>query len=254
VIEAVLKGFQDWVEKLSGRSRAPTYGSLLGPDILLTSAYYEQFHQLGWFQLCLGCISYKWSQAVEAYYAQTCPTFDGVTWAISFISLLWKLTRKLWQNRNQIVHGKTVEETVANQMSVLHERVTSLYRQHSKNPYYVLPRHEYLFTQRSLNYRLGMSYDSINCWLRSAAEAHHILEFQQRHLQEMAATVFQCLRPPSVRPNRHSDTDSSYTPSSLHSLTSPSYVQTDGTESLLPPPAGLLSHLPQVQHLHRQFV
>jgi hypothetical protein len=78
VIEAIMKGFKDWEEKPSGRSRAPTYGSLLGPDILLTSVYYEQFYQLGWFQLCLGRISHKWSQAVAAYHLQTCPTFDEV--------------------------------------------------------------------------------------------------------------------------------------------------------------------------------
>jgi hypothetical protein len=73
VIEAILKGFKDWEEQPSGRSRAPTYGSLLGPDILLTSAYYEQFYRLGWFQLCLGHISHKWSQAVVAYHLHPCP-------------------------------------------------------------------------------------------------------------------------------------------------------------------------------------
>jgi hypothetical protein len=35
------------------RSRAPTYGSVYGPDILLTSVYYEHLNQLGWFQFCL---------------------------------------------------------------------------------------------------------------------------------------------------------------------------------------------------------
>jgi hypothetical protein len=32
---------------------------------------------------------------------------------------------------------------------------------------YVLPRREYLFSQRSLHQRLNMSYDSNNCWLHS---------------------------------------------------------------------------------------
>jgi uncharacterized protein with HEPN domain len=193
VIAGIMKGFKDWEEKPSGRSRAHTYGSLLGPDILLTSAYYEQFYQLGWFQLCLGRISHQWSQAVVAYHLHTCPTFDDVRWATSFISLLWKFTQDLWKTRNQLVHEKTVEETVAIQLSVIHEKVTSLYRQYTEQPYYVLPWHEYLFTQRFLHYRLGMSYDSIKCWIRSVEEARHILEFQQKHLQEDGRDSFQML-------------------------------------------------------------
>ncbi len=48
----------------SSQSWDPTYGSLAGPDILLTNAYYEQFHKLGWFQFCLGRITLKWSHTV----------------------------------------------------------------------------------------------------------------------------------------------------------------------------------------------
>ncbi len=51
VVKAIMKGFQDWITPPLHRSRSPTYGSLFGPDILLMSAYYEQFHQLGWFNL-----------------------------------------------------------------------------------------------------------------------------------------------------------------------------------------------------------
>jgi hypothetical protein len=88
VLQAIMKGFQDWITPSPVRSQAPTYGSLRGPGVILTSAYYEQFHQLGWFQLCLGRLSKRWSNALSAYYANTSPNFDSEQWVTSFISTL----------------------------------------------------------------------------------------------------------------------------------------------------------------------
>jgi hypothetical protein len=190
VIRAIMNGFKDWIDPPSGRSRAPTYGSLHGPDVLLTSAYYEQYHQLGWFQLCLGRIGKLWSKAVSAYYANTCPKFDSGRWATSVIAIMWQFTKQLWLHRNQIIHGRTVDEAATNQMACLHDKVKFLYKQYEDNSSYVLPRHEYLFTQRPLDYRLAMSYDSITCWLRSVEEARLILDFQQQNLRETARTIF----------------------------------------------------------------
>jgi hypothetical protein len=53
------QGFWDWLSPPTLHSQAPTYGSLLPQDILLTSAYYKQFHQIGWYHCCLGRISRK---------------------------------------------------------------------------------------------------------------------------------------------------------------------------------------------------
>jgi len=57
VCAALLHGFRDWIDPPTVCYHTPTSGSLRGPDILLTEAYYEQFHQLSWFQLCLGRVS-----------------------------------------------------------------------------------------------------------------------------------------------------------------------------------------------------
>jgi hypothetical protein len=96
-------------------------------------------------------------------------------------------------------------------MSLLHDKVTYLYRQYTENSSYILPRHEHLFTQRSLENRLQMSYDSIQCWIRSGEDARHILDFQQHHLQATAATMFQLFRS-SPTQEVTSEIDSSYTP------------------------------------------
>jgi hypothetical protein len=39
----------------------------------------------------------------------------------------------------------------------------------------VLARHRYLFTSRTLEQRLSLSYDDVTCWLRSVDEARHQL-------------------------------------------------------------------------------
>lgn len=232
VIQTIIQGFHHWVATPPGHSHAPTYGSLFCPDMILTGAYFEQFNQLGLFQVCLGRISKLWSRAVSSYHASTSPVFDTDRWATSFISLLWKFTRKMWNYRNQIVHGATVDEAVSTQMSLLHEKVTSLYNKYTENPSYVLPRHEYLFTQRTLQYRLQMSYDSINCWLRSVEEARNILEFQERHLQETAATFFRLFRSSASTSDQASNSDFSYSPSMTPSITSHSLARTGSTDSL----------------------
>ncbi len=94
----------------------------------------------------------------------------------------------------------------------------------------MLPCHEHLFTQRSLDQCLQLSYDSINCWLRSVHEARYILEFQQRHLQETAAAVFRLFRPSATTTT--SDAESSYILSSTPSTMSLSLARTPSTLSL----------------------
>jgi hypothetical protein len=106
-----------------------------------------------------------------------------------------------------------VDKAVSTQLSILHNKVTYQYQQYQNISSYVLPRHEYLFTQRSLDYRLKMSYDSISCWLWSVEEACHILMTQQRHLQETATVIFQTFRPQPTLPEETTDSDSTYAPS-----------------------------------------
>jgi hypothetical protein len=219
VVEAIMTGFKDWITPPQRRSRVSTFSSLMGPDTLVTSAYYEQFHRLGWFRLCLGRISLKWSRAAAAYHTSTHSTFNGDRWAAAFILLVWKITRQLWHHRNQIVHGAMVEEVVSTQLSALHDKVTQMYWQYQETPSCILPHHEYLFTKCSLEHRLKMSYDSITCWIRSVEEACTILEFQQdtsgkqpqlcfkasglyRHFQTMIQTTILHIPYPNEHPTR----------------------------------------------------
>jgi hypothetical protein len=79
VTKSIIQGFTHWVTPLAGRSRAPTTGSLAGPDDLLTAAYYEQFYELHWFQCCLGRISCKWHSAVTGYWKKAGKKLEAST-------------------------------------------------------------------------------------------------------------------------------------------------------------------------------
>jgi hypothetical protein len=203
-----------------------------GPDLLVTSAYYKQFYQIGWFQLCLGRISQLWSRAVTAYHKDTHPNYDGTHWAGNFIHLVWKFTRQLWNHRNQIVHGDTVESTVTRQIHTLQEKVRLLYQRNQEEPAYILPRHEYLFTQRPLEYRLKLSYDAITCWIRSVEEAHAILDFQKRHHRETATVLFQSFRLTRPTSNINHDSDYTYIPSQRTNTTTLTLSRTNSTASM----------------------
>jgi hypothetical protein len=159
-----MKGFNNWLHPSATRSRATTFGSLARPDVWLTSAYYEQFHQLGWLKFCLSRIRLPWSETVIAYKREEHPIFDSTHWASTVISLLWQFTRDCWHFRNQIVHGETVHEAINHQMQQLHDKVAHQYQSFQDNNTYILPCHHHLITTKTLEESLRMSYDSITYW------------------------------------------------------------------------------------------
>jgi hypothetical protein len=96
MVQTILHGFDSWLSPSEQtRSRTPTYGSLLPGDIHLTSAYYDQFHKIGWFQLCLGRINSKWAVVIRAYKSTQQVPNDSKPWTKSLITALWRFKLKL---------------------------------------------------------------------------------------------------------------------------------------------------------------
>ena len=106
----ILHGFSAWLTPDSSHARAHTFGSLLTAGIALTSAFYEQYHKLGWYQTCWGRITRGWSKALEEYNIQAGTTLESQYWSSSLIENLRVLTMGLWRHRNQIEHGDSIEE------------------------------------------------------------------------------------------------------------------------------------------------
>jgi hypothetical protein len=56
VVDAIAHGMIVWTNPQQGEQvqvHALTAGSLRGPDVLLMTAFSEQFHSIGWFQLLM---------------------------------------------------------------------------------------------------------------------------------------------------------------------------------------------------------
>jgi hypothetical protein len=190
VVAAIQHGFQQWCQETSRQhARALTAGSLRGPDAVLTSAFHEQFRDIGWYQLCLGRVSTKWASAVSQYHPN--PLQDGgLQWTSIFIAALWSFSTSMWKHRNEVVHGATVEEQTQWQLTQLRSQITSYYAKYAENPALVLPRHRCLFTSRTEEERHQSSYDSMSAWLRSVDEALLVVQHHDAHLREMSRVFF----------------------------------------------------------------
>jgi hypothetical protein len=86
VVITIMHGFRVWLTPMSLTSRAATVGSLKGQDILLTTAYHEQLHSIGWYQLSLGRVSKYWMATIKYYRDQGSVHMDPEYWTSLFIN------------------------------------------------------------------------------------------------------------------------------------------------------------------------
>jgi len=220
-----MHGFQVRLTPSNSTSRAPTAGSLKGQDILLTTAYHEQLHSIGWYQLSLGRVSKYWLATFKYFHNQGSVHMDPEYWTSLFINYVWNFTKAMWQNRNLIVHGATSEEQAIRELEQLSMQIKQHYDSYTTNSGYVLPHHAYLFNHRSLSQRSQLSYDGMKCWLLSVDEARQILIFQENYLRETSQQVMNLFYPNQQSPESSSSADSTYNPSDLEDAT----IHTDST-------------------------
>jgi hypothetical protein len=211
LVEAFLHGFRDWLDPSFAQlqcSRPPSFGSLFPVKVLITQAYAELFHTIGWFQLCLGRISRKLHEVHKACLPPARP-YDSVCWGAQLISHHWKFTRGMWHHHNALVHGADAEASAQRILSTLRNEVRQHYSAFETMEGYVLARHRYLFTTRTLDQRSKLSYDYVNCWLRSVRLARQLLEAHVASLRATSARFFGPFQPHASE----QDTDESYHPS-----------------------------------------
>jgi hypothetical protein len=131
---------------------------------------------------------------VEAFIRREQQTIHPAQWTSAFITHVWIFTRSVWNHRNQILHGATAEDSAAILRREQHDKVREYYNLFRDNSTFLLPRHHYLFTQRTLQDCLQSSYDHNSCRLRSVEEARSILLNQEVHLRRTSALFFSMFR------------------------------------------------------------
>ena len=228
IIDAILCGFSIWTkDPTTTQARAPTAGSLRGPDAILTTAFREQFHEIGWYHMCLGRISKLWASALCQYKHPSPPLDGGLHWVSQSILALWQYSRDLWKFRNEIVHGATVEAQAARRISTLRDTITMHYEAYATHSTIILPRHQFLFESRPLEERVRGSYDAMAAWIRSVEEAISVQQHNTAQQQALAQRFF----PSTTGSGRDqtNDSDSSYTYQSSDSVATLSLEPTVAT-------------------------
>jgi hypothetical protein len=216
VIDAILHGITSWLEFPNGdqRIRAPTVGSLKAADVILTAAFQEQYHTIGWFQLHLGRLSNKWEQALVAYSTRAGTTSMHHQWTTQVILHLWQFIKSMWMLRNTVVHGTDAQHSAELILQELRQQIRALYQEFNHNPRIILPRHSHLFTSRTLDQRLQYSYDHITCWIRSVTEAKLTLQHHDLLLCEQSSRYFHPInQPPPHHAQEDDSSQDSYSPS-----------------------------------------
>jgi hypothetical protein len=70
------------------------------------------------------------------------------------------------------------------------DKVRECYEAYQTNPTFILPHHQYLFTSRSLDQRLKLDIDSLNCWIRSVEDAIQALLHHNNKQKQRSARYF----------------------------------------------------------------
>jgi len=228
IIDAISHGFTSWFQRTDPQVvRAQTAGSLRGPDTVLTSAFYEQFREIGWGSMSLGRISRCWVSSVTQYSPTSSVHDTSLQWSSIFIAALWKFSRDLWKFRNEVVHGATIEEQATRQLEQWKAQITQYYTKFHDNPDFVLGRHQFLFQSRSMEERLQASYDTMAAWIRSVEEAIKVVRHHEDNLRELTQVFFPTSHPTDSTA-QDSESDSTYT---YHSIGSEEDLSLDPTEA-----------------------
>jgi hypothetical protein len=153
IASAIIHGISQWNLCQSGTStqqHSPYIGSLKPLDIAITQAYTDQTNPIGWDNLLRGRLSILWEKA----YAMA-STLPGNTLVSSgrvdkIIPILWDYSQSIWEYRNGIVHGRTIEEQAALEIKAAQTEISLAYEEYTYN-HFIIPNHSHhLFTSRSL--------------------------------------------------------------------------------------------------------
>lgn len=193
VIDAINHGTLEW-ERTQRQPHtsvhAKTRGSLQGPDMLLTMAFTDQFQNIGWLHLLMGRLSRKWGAAVSLYGNKPNDSNFQTMWTAQAITSLWKYTRSIWGYRNTVVHGATDQEKADKIIEQTATKVREFYSKFTTTPTFILQRHHYLFTSRTLSQRLKLDIDSMNCWIRSVEDAVQALRHHEQQQRAHSSRYF----------------------------------------------------------------
>jgi len=107
---------------------------------------------------------------------------------------LHSLSLEVWEFRNDILHGATLEQSRAIARAATQEQVTRLYELYTSGSLLLLARDGYLFTRKSLTMRLAGDTDTLLRWIRIVELAVKSYEGYHHKIQQNAERFFRSFR------------------------------------------------------------
>jgi hypothetical protein len=190
ILQNILHGVSEWLASQEDHPDlvSPTRGRAWPLDQLTTRAFSDQ-NRIGWLPFLRGHISVYWRHALV--YAHPKKDEEAVD------SLLKKLVKQLftfslavWELRNGVLHGVTIEESRAIQLELAQEKVAQAYNRYYGDPNIIRGRDAYLFTKKSLTERCMADRDTLLQWLRSVEVAMGIQDSIRTKASKNAAKYF----------------------------------------------------------------
>lgn len=139
---SILHGIENWeisMYETSFCQRAPTCGSVRPTDILITQAYTEQRH-IGWDSFLRGRITKLWNKAYQHVYTKANNTTSSTSWSSKLIKVILDYSFSLWEYRNGVLHGHTIEENEAKESEKISSQIRTAYMKYQEDPHIIPSR------------------------------------------------------------------------------------------------------------------
>ncbi len=180
ITSSIIHGMEQWAVGIydsSHKQKAPSQGSVVPIDMLLTQAYSDQTSYIGLENFLRGRISNSWGKAYLPHQqVKKRWITSSSTWASNLIQIILEYSSSLWEFRNGVLHSHTIEETAAKEFNSITTRIRTAYQTYQEDPFHVPSHWRSLFISRTLDQCLKQDLDMLYCWLSSYDEA---LAFQR---------------------------------------------------------------------------
>jgi lipopolysaccharide export system protein LptC len=164
----------------------------------------QQQNKIGWHHLYKGRLSRRMIQFMEAHFRQLsidCKKYTGERWGKMLLRNIWNMVLRLWETRNEIIHGKQIQAEQQTERHRLQHRVRKYYEmmdtlEHSDKEK-IFYKDEETMLSEDTRY--------ITAWLKIAHRAFAVARKEQnkpRNEQRMMEQYF-AWKPPSA-PNQRS--------------------------------------------------
>jgi hypothetical protein len=136
-----------------------------------TKAAVAEQDKIGWYNLLLGLMSTKWTDAQQKYLESIGKRNTGKRWTIAIINKLWDIAWDMWSHRNHITHN-TIHPRKRQELDILKQQIQELYLQ---GPQELLSQDRPLF-DKSVEKLLKGNAKEQEQWVISVKLAQHRAE------------------------------------------------------------------------------